>query len=342
MELRVDRFERQLAGEPLRPAYLVAGTEPLIVQECADAVRARAREEGFGEREVFDAGKDFDWNALSMGIASPSLFSPRRLIELRLPTGKPDKDGSEVLRAYCADPAPDVVLLVTAQDWSNRHGGKWSEAIASVGHLVVAWPVRPNELPDWLARRLRSRGLSAEPAAVALLAERVEGNLLAAAQEVDKLALLAPGAQLALAEMERLVADSARFDVFKLVDVALAGDAARARRMLHALRAEGDQGAGLLPIAATELLRVAAFARVAARGGNVANAMREARVWDSKQALYRRALDRHPAERWEAFVAEAGRVELLSKGRGTGDAWLRFERLLEAVADARARSLLAG
>jgi DNA polymerase-3 subunit delta len=342
MELRLDRFERQLASEPLRPVYLIAGTEPLLVQECADAVRARAREEGFGEREVFDAGRDFEWNALTMSIASPSLFSPRRLIELRLPTGKPDKEGSEALQAYCADAPPDTALLVTAQDWSNRHGGKWSEAIAKAGHLVVCWPVKPNELADWLTRRLRSRGLTAEPAAVALLAERVEGNLLAAAQEVDKLALLAPGAQLALGDMEQLVADSARFDVFKLSDAALGGDAARARRMLHALRGEGEQVPGLLPIVAGELLRVAAFARVAARGGNVANAMREAPVWDSKQALYRRALERHPADRWESFVAEAGRVELLSKGRGTGDAWLRFERLLEAVADARARTLLAG
>ncbi len=341
MELRVDRFERQLAGEPLRPAYLVAGSEPLLVQECADAVRARAVAEAFSEREVFDAGTGFDWDALSMAIASPSLFSPRRLIELRLPTGRPDKDGSAVLTGFCADPPPDTVLLVTAQDWSTKHGGKWSEAIASAGHMVVAWPIRPGDLADWLARRLRSRGLSADPAAIALLAERVEGNLLAAAQEVDKLALLAPGAQLSLEEMDRLVADSARFDVFKLAEAALAGDAARARRMLHALRAEGEQVAGLLPIVANEIVRLASLARVGERGGNLAQAMREARVWDSKQALYRRALDRHPAARWDALVAEAGQVELLSKGRGTGDSWLRMERLLSAVADARARALLA-
>lgn len=341
MELRVDRLERQLAGEPLRPAYLIAGTEPLLVQECADAVRARALDEGFSDRQVFDASPSFDWDALSMAIASPSLFSPRRLIELRLPTGRPDKEGSAVLTGFCADPPPDTVVLVTAQDWSGKHGGKWSEAIASTGHLVIAWPIRPGDMADWLARRLRSRALSAEPAAIALLAERVEGNLLAAAQEVDKLALLAPGGQLTLADMEHFVADSARFDVFKLAEAALAGDAARARRMLHALRAEGEQVAGLLPIVANEIVRLAILARIGERGGNLTQAMREARVWDSKQALYRRALERHPAARWDALVAEAGQVELLSKGRGTGDAWLRMERLLGAVADARARALLA-
>ncbi len=341
MDVRVDRFERQLAGESLRPAYLIAGTEPLLVQECADALRARALADGFGEREVFEGGKDMDWNGVSMSIASPSLFSPRRLIEVRLPTGRPDKEGSEVLTRFCADPPPDTVVLVTAQDWSTRHGGKWSEAIAKVGHTVIAWPIRPGDLPDWLARRLRARGLSADPAAIALLAERVEGNLLAAAQEVDKLALLAPGATLALADMERLVSDSARFDVFKLAESALAGDAARARRMLHALRGEGEQVAGLIPIVANEIVRLATLARVSERGGNLGQAMREARVWDSKQALYRRALERHPAARWDRFVAEAGQVELLSKGRGIGDAWLRLERLLGAVADARARALLA-
>jgi DNA polymerase-3 subunit delta len=341
MELRLDRFERQLASEPLRPAYLIAGQEPLLVLECADAVRAKARAEGYGEREVFEGGKDIDWDAFAMSLASPSLFSPLRLFDLRLPTGRPDKAGSEAIQAFCSDPPPGTVLLVSAGDWSNRHGGKWSEAVAALGHLVVCWPVRSNELADWLARRLRSRGLSAEPAAIELLAERVEGNLLAAAQEVDKLALLAPGATLGVDEMAQLVADSSRYDVFKLAESALAGDASRARRMLQSLRAEGEQVAGLLPIVATELQRLATLARVAEGGGNLPAAMREARVWDSKQALYRRALERHPAARWERFVATAGRVELLSKGRGTGDAWLELERLLAAVAEPRARVLLA-
>jgi len=341
MELKADRFERQLAGEPLRPVYLIAGGEALIVQECADALRAKARAEGYSEREVLEAGKDFDWNALTMGIASLSLFASRRLFDLRLPTGKPDKDGSKAITDYCQNPPPDTVLLITAQEWSLKHAGKWTEAIARLGHVVTVWPIKPNELHDWLEKRLRSRGLSAEPAALQLLAERVEGNLLAAAQEVEKLALLAPGKRLGADEMERLVADSARYDVFKLAEAALAGDAQRAVRMVHALRAEGEQVPGLLPIVAMELLKVAGLARVANDGGNLTNAMRDARVWDSKQALYRRAIERHPASRWEAFVAEAGRIDLIAKGRLAGDPWLLLERLLAAIAEARARRLLA-
>ena len=190
MELKPDRLERQLAGEPLRPVYLVAGGEPLLVQEAADAIRARAREEGYGEREVYDADNSFNWNTLTQGVASLSLFATRRLFDLRLPSGKPGKDGSEALREYCDKVPPDTVLLITAQEWSKAHAGKWSDAIAKVGHLVVVYPLKTHELGEWLQRRLRSRGLLATPDAVRRLADRVEGNLLAAAQEVDKLALL--------------------------------------------------------------------------------------------------------------------------------------------------------
>ena len=342
MELRADRFERQLASEPLRPAYLIAGAEPLIVQECADALRAKARADGYLEREVLEAsGRDFDWNELTMGMASLSLFASRRLFDLRLPSGKPDKDGSKAITDFCANPPPDTVLLITCQEWSLRHAGKWSEAISKLGHVVTVWPVKTSELNDWLDRRLRSRGLSAEPAAVQLLAERVEGNLLAAAQEVEKLALLAPGARLDADRMEALVADSARYDVFKLVEAALAGETSRSVRMLHSLRLEGEQVPGLVPILAMELLKIASLARVAGAGGNLASAMRDARIWDSKQALYRRALEKHPPSRWENFVAEAGRIDLMSKGRLAGDAWLALERLLVAMSQAKARSMLA-
>lgn len=343
MELRADRFERQLAAESLRPVYLIAGGEPLLVQEFADALRAKARAEGFSERQVLDAGhKDFDWSELSMGVASMSLFATRRLFDLRLPTGKPDRDGSKALLEYCQSPAPDTVLMITSQEWSAKHAGKWSEAIARVGHVVPVWPVRPNELQDWLEKRLKSRGLSAEPAALQLLADRVEGNLLAAAQEVEKLALLVPGRRLDAAQMEALVADSARYDVFRLVEAALSGDSQRAIRMLRSLRAEGEQVPGLVPILAMELLKVASLSRIADQGGNLANAMRDARIWDSKQAVYRRALARHPAARWEELVAEAGRIDLLAKGRLSGDPWLPLERLLVATAEAKARALLAG
>lgn len=347
MELSVDRIASQLAGQPLRPVYLVAGPETLLVLEAADAVRAAARAQGIEEREVHDMdGRDADWDALEASIHAPSLFASRRLIEVRLPTGKPGNDGSKLICSFCAQPPQDVVLLVIANDWSRQHPGKWSEAIGRAGHACIAWQVKPHELGGWIDRRLRSRGIKATPDAVTRLSQRIEGNLLAAAQEIDKLALLAKnaaGEQILLdAEaMDALVADSARFDVFRLLDAALNGQAAQVSRMLAGLRAEGEAVPALMGMVVKELQTVAALARAR----NFAAECKALRVWDSKQAVYKRALGKHPPERWQRFLVEAGRVDRIAKGRvrigeESPDAWLQLERLLLAMADKGAARLL--
>ena len=346
-ELRPDRLAAQLGTGTLAPAWLVAGPEPLLVQEAADAIRAAAREQGIAEREIHDAdGRDYDWNELSASFRAPSLFASRRLVEVRLPSGKPGKEGAKVLAAFCDDPPPDVVLLVTAGEWSRAHAGKWSEAIGRVGHVVVAWPVKAHEQADWIERRARARGLRLERAAVELLAERVEGNLLAAAQEIDKLVLLADGAPIDVGRLESLVADAARYDVFRLCEAALNGQGAQVTRMLAGLRAEGEAVPALLGMVARELQAAAALARVQASGGNLAAEFKAQRIWDSKQAMYRRALARHDAARWERFATALGRVDRTSKGRpppgATDDAWQALERLLLAVCDRQGAALVDG
>ncbi|GGD57209.1 DNA polymerase III subunit delta [Pseudoxanthomonas indica] len=341
MELKPEALASR-SGEPLRPVYLIAGPETLRVLEAADAVRQQARAQGIGEREVFDAdGRDFDWHQLDASFNAPSLFSAQRLIEVRLPSGKPGKDGAEVISRFCANPPADVVLLITAGEWSKAHHGKWADAIAQAGVIAVAWAVKPHELPGWIESRLRTRGVRAERDAVQALAERVDGNLLAAAQEIDKLALLAEGQTLTAAQMESLVADAARYDVFRLTDAMLAGQGPQVSRMLAGLRAEGDVVAGLMPMIVKELLRTAALARVQAQGGNLAAEMKAQGIWDSKQAPFKRALQRHAsAQRWERFVVEASRIDRIAKGRAAGDAWVALERLLLAIAEARAVRLL--
>lgn len=343
MELRPEQLVSQIGNQTLAPIYLIAGPELLRVIEAADAVRAKARADGIGEREVFDAdGRDFDWGQLSSTFNAPSLFSSRRLIELRLPSGKPGKEGAEVISAFCAQPPSDVVLLITAGEWSKAHQGKWAEAVGRVGVLSVAWAVKPHELGDWIERRLRTKGLRAEPAAVQRLSERVEGNLLAAAQEIDKLALLADGQTLDVARMESLVADAARYDVFRLGEAAFSGQPQAVLRMLAGLRGEGEAVAALMPILIRELLLTAGLARVQAAGGNLAGEMKSKGIWESRQAPFKRALQRHPdPRRWERFVAEASQVDRMAKGRAEGDPWLALERLLVAVAEARAVRLLA-
>lgn len=344
MELTPERLLGQLGSEPLRPVYLVAGPEILRVLEAADAIRTHARNEGIGEREIFEVeGRDTGavWAAFAASLHAPSLFAARRLLEVRMPTGKPGKDGAELISAFCADPPPDVMLLITAEEWSRQHGGKWSEAVTRTGHLAVAWQIKPHELPDWIERRLRARGVRAERDAVLRLADRVEGNLLAAAQEIDKLALLDDGSVLDLARMDALVADAARFDVFRLIDAAMNGQGAQAARMLAGLRGEGVAVPALLGMIVMELQRANALAQVQARGGNLGAEFKAQRIWESKQAAYRRALTRHDGARWEALLVQVGRIDRTSKGRAAGDAWQQLERLLLAVADAKAARALS-
>lgn len=349
METSPEQLAARVARGALAPAYLVAGAETLRVLEAADAIRAAARAQGIAEREVFAFEGDprgWDWDPLQATFRAPSLFASRRLVEVRMPGGKPGTEGAKVIAGFCADPAPDVCLLVTCGDWSRSHGGKWSEAIAAIGAVAVAWPIKPHELPDWIDRRLRARNVQADAGAVARLAERVEGNLLAAAQEIEKLALLSDGGALDAARMDALVADSARYDVFRLVDATLNGQPAQVSRMLHGLRAEGEAVPALLGMIAMELQRGVALSRTKARGGNLNAEFKAQRVWDAKQATWLRALARHPAARWEAFIAALGAVDRIAKGRPRrgsepDDAWLQLERLLLAVASAPAGALLA-
>jgi DNA polymerase-3 subunit delta len=352
----VDLTPEQLAGQlgsgPLLPAYLIAGAEPLLVLEAADAVRAAARRDGIAEREVFEAGagqRDPDWDAMSATFNAPSLFATRRLVELRMPTGMPGKEGAKLIAEFCANPSPDVVLLVTCEEWSRSHGGDWSTAIGRVGRVAVAWPVKPHELVGWLDRRLRSRGFSPDRDAVMHLAERVEGNLLAAAQEVEKLALLFKdagetprgGRPLTLDTLRSLVADASRYDVFRLLDAAMNGQPVQAVRILAGLRAEGDAVPALLGMIVMELQRGAALAQVQAQGGNLSAAFKAQRVWDAKQPMYQRALKRLPVRAWEMLLVQAGLVDRIAKGRAPGDAWVALERLVVALAERGGLRLLA-
>ncbi|WP_347260563.1 DNA polymerase III subunit delta [Rudaea sp.] len=335
-------LRKQIATGELKPVYLLAGEEHLLVLEAADALRARARELGYVEREVFDVDTGFDWNQLAQSASAMSLFATRKLIDLRMPTGKPGKEGAAAIGEYCANPPPDTVLLITAQEWSKKHEGAWSQAVDRAGALTQVWPLKVEELPKWIEARAAARGLKMAPDAVELLVERIEGNLLAAAQEIDKLALLHAGKTLDAAMLEASVADDTRFDVFKLLDAALAGDAARALRILAGLRAEGENPIGLLGWPLNQLQMLARIA--GARGGIAAGLKSEYIRPPQREGLIKRALERVPRAHWNAYLIQAGRIERIGKGRERdadggkpmGDAWLEFERLLVAIAQPRA------
>jgi DNA polymerase-3 subunit delta len=208
-------------------------------------------------------------------------------------------------------------------------------AVGEVGRMFIAWPLKRNELPDFLNRRAAATKLDLTPDAIEVLIDRTEGNLLAAAQEIDKLGLLAQGKRLDASALEKLVADSARFDVFKLVDAALAGDASRALHIVESLRAEGDAVPGLLGIVVKELQTMVRLGSAIDAGVSAQTAFRNERVWPSKESMYRSALVRGRSRYWEERLAHAVRVEKMGKGRLQGDAWREFGRLIAEMSDAK-------
>ena len=331
MSLTLPQLHKQLGSGELKPVYLLAGEEHLLLLEAADALRARARELGYVEREVLDAEGSFDWNELSMAAASMSLFASRRVLDLRLPSGRPGKEGAAAIIEYCERPPPDTILLITCTQWSKSHETTWVATVERVGSFAPVWPLKPNELPEWIRERMAARGLKPDRDAIAALCERVEGNLLAAAQEIEKLVLLHGAQPLDAQTLEDLVADSARFDVFRLTDAALTGDGARALRVLAGLRAEGEQVPGLMGWVLNQLQIMVRLAAAT----NLAAAMRSERIWPAREGMYRKALARADSRHWEACLAEAALIDRLSKGRGSGDPWLQLERLIAAMAQPR-------
>lgn len=326
------QLERSLA-----PVYLIAGSEPLLVQECRDRVIRAAQAAGFAERTVHDTGGRFDWSRLAEDSAALSLFSARRILDIRLPTGKPGNEGAAALVELAASPDPDLLLLVSAGEWSAAMRKlKWVTALTKAGVLVEVWPVKPAELPDWIARRMRQAGLQPEPAAVALLAELVEGNLLAAQQEIDKLLLLGAGGKVTTGDVERAVADSARFDAFRLVECMLGGRLDECLRVAAGLQRTGVPIQAITGALYRELMLVDGVRAAVGAGESESEAFGRLRVWPARQAPMRQALRRLSARQFGDSFRALCLIDRQSKGRAEGDAWQTLDRMLWFLCDPRA------
>lgn len=333
MPVRPEHLARELEGR-LRPVYLISGDETLLVQECADQVRAAARRGGCSERRVLDAGdRSFRWQDLLDDAGNLSLFAEQRLLELRIPSGKPGKDGSQALQAYLDSAAEgDVLLIVAGKIDKASTSSKWHKAIDAAGITVQVWPVAAHELPRWLEQRAKAQGLQIEREALGLLAERVEGNLLAAVQELEKLRLISDGERIGIDQVTSAVANSARFSLFGMIDIALAGRVEDALRMLHGLRAEGAQPAALVWGLSRELHLLRALINARDAGRSPVQAMTEARVWKSRQGAVGAALARHNQDSCASLLQITGKLDASTKGFGPGNPWEIMELLLIGVA----------
>ncbi|MCP5247651.1 MAG: DNA polymerase III subunit delta [Candidatus Accumulibacter sp.] len=327
MQLKGDQLAAHLERE-LKAVYLVYGEEPLLVIEAADAIRAAARRRGFDEREVLAALAGFNWNDLHHAAGSMSLFGGRKLIDLRVPTGKPGRDGSAALQAYCARPAPDSLLLVSMPevDWRDEKAA-WMTSLAAAGAVVKLVPPGLAELPAWLAGRLGRQQQSADAASLRFIAERVEGNLLAAHQEILKLGVLYPSGPLKPEQIRDAVLNVARYDLDGLREAMLAGDVVRLTRTLDGLQQEGE-APPLVLWAMTEEVRTLAQLNSGLEARQPLDVLlREARVWGVRQAPVRRALQRVDGRRARAALAQAARIDRMIKGLAAGDVWNEFRRL---------------
>jgi DNA polymerase-3 subunit delta len=323
VKLASDTLATHLARQ-LLPAYLVSGDEPLLLGEAADAIRRAAGAAGYTDRVVCFAERGFDWNSLRTESQSLSLFADKRILEVKLPSGKPG-DGAGVLQELVEHPAPDRLLLVLSGqlDRTALNSG-WVRAFEQQGGWIPVWPVDIARLPAWVAERMKRQGLVPDPEAAELLAQRVEGNLLAAQQEVDKLALLCGPGRVDVQTLENCVAKSARYDVYKLPDAALRGDADRALRILGGLQSEGEEPTLVLWVLTSTLRALWS----AARGFPLPS-------WPRPPASLPDAVRRLKLPLIAQLVTEAAAIDRSIKGRGPGNPWDGLARLVARLSGLR-------
>lgn len=334
MKVRAEQLHSQLQRQQQAlPVYLVTGDEPLLCGESCDAIRAHLRRLGFSEREVMHVDGSFSWESLLESANALSLFAERKLIELRLGGQKLNRSASELLQRYLANPAPDNALLITCNRLDrNSKQSAWFKKVEQSGMAVEVWPVEPEQLPQWLEQRASSLGLQLDPEARQLLADRIEGNLLAARQELDKLALLFPGQTLGADEVIQAVSDSSRFDIFALTDAALQGQSARCLHILQALRQEGNDATVVLWALSREIRMLHAVNRGLAAGQPWERLCQRERIWGKRKLLVRNAAGRLDSSLLERLLAQGAEVDQAIKGQRPDDPWLLLSRITLALA----------
>jgi len=325
MQLRLDALDAHLA-KSLAPLYVIASDEHLLALEAADRIRKTARAQGFTERDVLVVERSFKWGELLAANQSQSLFGDRKLIELRIPTGKPGKDGGQALQEYASSLNPDNLTLITLPklDWQTQKSA-WVAALQQAAVYIDIPLVERAQLPMWIGTRLAAQRQSADRQGIDFIADRVEGNLLAAHQEIQKLALLHPDGKLSFEQVQDAVLNVARYDVFKLNEAMLAGDASRLVRMIEGLKGEGEALPLVLWAMAEEIRTLLKIKAGAAQGKAIGMLLKEYRIWGPREKLMEPALRRLRLSTLESALQEAAQIDKMVKGLRAkafaGDAW---------------------
>jgi DNA polymerase-3 subunit delta len=327
MQLRAENLEAHLK-KSLAPLYVVHGDEPLLALEAADAIRAAARAKGYTDRDLLIAERGFDWGELRNAGASLSLFGGKKIVELRLPTGKPGTEGGKAIERYCSDLNPECLTLVSLPRLDKTgQNSAWFTALATAGVQIDLYKLERSRLPEWIGARLARSGQRASREVLEFLSDRVEGNLLAAHQEVQKLALLLPPGEVSLEEAEAAVSNVARYDVQGLVEALLGGDMARYARVLEGLRGEGEAPTFILWAISEDLRSLSRILGGIAAGRQAEQLFRENRVWRNKEPMIKGALRRFRQEAVDAALSHAALIDRVIKGIAKGSAWDEFLKL---------------
>ena len=319
--LKPEQLQQHLKSG-LAPIYVISGDEALLVQEAQDEVRRAARRDGFSQIERYQSDAQFQWDTLLANANALSLFADKKLIELRIPNGKPGDQGARALKEYAARPAEDTVLLLLLPKLDKRtESSAWFKALSECGHNVAIWPVNAAQLPRWLEKRLQAAGIDASQEAIEVLAAKVEGNLFAAAQEIEKLKLALGAGHVDVNTMANAVTDSARYNLFDLVDRALAAEVKTSLACLNGLRAEGTAPPVVLWALSNQLRTLLRIKEAEKLGRGFDAAAREARVWQTKLALVRACCQRLSLARARWLLRKCAVCDRVIKGRHSGDAW---------------------
>lgn len=322
MKLRLDQLKSHLAKGPENSSvYMVSGDEPLVVQEACDLIRQAFNKSGFSEREIHHADKGFNWDEVLFSANSLSLFAEKKLIEIRM-SGNPGEAGAKALNEFLEAPSDETaIMVVTGKIDANAQKRKWFLGLEKQIIWIQIWPVERKDLPGWVGNRLKSAGLSADKDVIGLLCDRTEGNLLAAAQEIERLKLVAPEGQLTIDKMMDDVADSTRYDVFKLIDTALSGNSVRTVKMLRGLQSQGVDSLALLGLVARELRALGTMSAKVSKGQSVDAVMKSNRVWFNRKNVVGKALRSHSCGEFISLLERLTLIDQMVKGQKSGNAW---------------------
>ncbi|MGZ8189816.1 MAG: DNA polymerase III subunit delta [Methylococcaceae bacterium] len=321
MRLKPEQLHAALQ-KGLASVYFICGDEPLQLGEMADAIRIAARKAGFNSREIFSVETGFEWNQLKVCASSLSIFADKKIIDLRLPSGTPGTDGAKVLTAYCERPPEDTLLLVTAGKISKDVlKTRWLQALDKAGVVIQVWPLEGQDLIFWLQQRMQQRGLHAESEGIKILASRIEGNLLAAAQEIEKLYVLYGTGNLDAQQIFEVVADSSRYDVFKLMDAVLSANVSRLFKVLPVLQSEGIAAPVVLWALTREARALIKVKLALAQGQNKETVFKNNQIWDKRKQLVTEALARLSHSDLNKILVMSAKADRQIKGQQSGDAW---------------------